>query len=110
MSISPEDRLWNQLFSRLDRIESKLDDKMSRGEFKEAKEELDERIDELERELEEIKKAAVSPNQVVSLIGDKLKDNDARLISNRDRLIRWSVAGASMATFSLLLYDRIHNG
>jgi predicted nucleic acid-binding Zn-ribbon protein len=108
MSVDPIQLIIKQL-DRIERqtekIQEKLDEKVDYRTFNELKN----RFDLIEREIEGITKAAVSPEQVNSLIGSKLEESDARLITARDRWIRWGVAAGTMATTGLLLYDRLRN-
>lgn len=110
MSTPAEDRMWAQLFARLDRIDNKLDGKITRIEFQEHKAEVTKRMDTLDAELENLAKAGVTPDQVGSLIQSKLKEADAQGLTRRDRWIRWGVAGTVISTFGLLMYDRIQGG
>jgi len=101
-----EERLWNRLWDELDTLAKKLDSKVDYRSFNEYKKEQNERIDKLEEELEEIKKAAVSPDQVSSMIGHKLQDAEARGITQRERLVRYGIAFLTFVSTALLLYDR----
>lgn len=101
-----EERLWNRLWAELDELAKKLDRKIDYRTFNEYKEEQNERMDKLEEELEEIKRAAVSPDQVSTMIGNKLQDADARGITQRERLVRYGIALLTFISTALLLYDR----
>ena len=103
-----EERLWDALRDQLNRIESKLDSKVNYRTFNDWKDEVNERIDEVESELRAIRDAAVSPEQVTKMVGDGLKDSEARGLTARDRYIRYGLAILSLGTFALLVYDRVH--
>ena len=114
-----EERLWRQLQSQLDRIENKLDGKVDYRSFDEFKDETNkqieavekenaERFDNIDGELAALHKAAITPDQVKTLVIDKLSEEDARVVGSRDRWVRYGVAGASIATFFLLIYDRFY--
>lgn len=107
MGMTPEDRLWQQLLRQLDRIEAKLDTKVNYHAFNEFKQEADERMDKMEADLQALKEAALTPDQVTNLIGSKLQESEARGITTRERVVRYLVALASLATFTLLLYETL---
>lgn len=101
-----EERLWRELFRRLDNIEGKLDDKVTYAIFESFKHDTTAQIGEIEQELRSIAIAAVSPDQVTTMIGDKLREANARGITNRERWMRYLVAVASVTTTAILIYDR----
>lgn len=103
----PEDRLWQQLFRRLDTIELKLDDRVSRTEFMEFKKEMTSRAERTQEDIEKLEHAAIRPDQVTNMIGDKLKESQARGVTQHERSVRYLVAAASLGTFGFLVYDNI---
>lgn len=103
---TPEERLWDSIRDQLTRIENKLDSKVDYRHFNEWKHEVNERVDRLDEELAAIRDAAVSPEQVSRMVGEGLKDSQARGLTARDRWIRYGLAALSLGTFVLLLYDR----
>jgi tetrahydromethanopterin S-methyltransferase subunit G len=103
MTTPAEERLWQQLFNRLDSIDRKLDTKVNYKAFDEYKQETNGRIDKLDKELELLHAAAISPDQVVQLIGQKMQESEARGISRNERVVRLGVAAASLGTFTILV-------
>lgn len=121
MSITPEDRLWQQLFDRLSRIENKLDRKIDVRDFqdhkrdtettiKEVANEFQEHIDDLTTKVDILARAAVTPEQVATWISEKLREADAQGLTRRDRWIRWTVALTVIVTFVLTVYDKVQQG
>lgn len=111
---TPEERQWEMLFRRLDRIENKQDKALTREEFKEFKDEVDEKIEEVEERQEKIqdnvdqlRTAAITPDQVSKMIGDGMNESEARGLTARDRYIRYSLFAISVATFVILLLNRL---
>jgi hypothetical protein len=102
-----EDRLWSRLWAELDAIKAKLDTKVSYIPFDEFKRETGSELKELREDIDQLKNAAITPDQITSLIGEKLQESQARGITARDRWIRWIVAGATLLTSALLIYDRL---
>lgn len=104
---TPEERQWQLLQRQLDRIEDKQDRMLTRTEFAEFKKENNEKIDQIEEDVQEIRQAAISPEQVTTMVGEGLKQSQARGLTNRDRYIRYGLAALSLATFILLVLDRV---
>lgn len=100
------DREWQLLQRQLDRIESKQDKMLTREEFREYKVETAERMGEMEEDIQEIKEAAVSPDQVSKMVGEGMREADARGWTQRDRIIRYGLAALSLGTFILLVIDK----
>ena len=112
-----EERLWNRLWNELDALNRKVDSKIDYRTFNQAKEDLEETIEEVKKEFNEkyeklddeltdLTRAAVSPDQVTTMIGQKLQESEARGITQRERLVRYGIALITAASFALLLYDR----
>lgn len=110
MPVDPTELMLRQL-DRIERaqerMETKLDDKVDYRTFNDFKDGMEERAQHLEEEIEKITEAAVSPDQVNTLIGTKMQESQARGITARDRWIRWAVAAGTITTTGLLLYDRV---
>lgn len=115
---SAEERLWNRLWNELDELNRKVDSKIDYRSFNLAKDdleesiaevrkELNEKVEKLDDELTDLTRAAVSPDQVTKMIGDKLQESEARGITQRERWIRYGIAFITAASFVLLLYDRL---
>jgi hypothetical protein len=98
--------MWDLLRDQLNRIEKKLDNKVDYRTFNEWKEEVSDRVDKLDEELEAIRQAAISPEQVTRMVGEGLKDSQARGLTAWDRRVRYGLAMLSLGTFLLLLFDR----
>lgn len=110
MTVDPLQLMLRQL-DRIERViermELKLDEKVDYRTFNDFKDAMEERTERLEEEIEKITIAAVSPDQVDSLIVKKMQESQARGITSRDRWIRWAVAGGTLITTALLIYDRV---
>jgi len=98
-----DDRTWDLLHRQLDRIETKLDNTVNYRYFNEWKEEVSERVDKVEEELAAIREAAVSPDQVTKMVGEGLKDSEARGLTAQDRRVRYGLALLSLGTFVIAL-------
>lgn len=106
---TPEDRQWNMLFQRLDRLEDKIDKKLSREEFNDFRRDTDNEMRELKSEVDDIKDAAITPDQIVTMIGDGLQKSEARGITGKDRNVRYGLAILSVGTFAILLIQTIRD-
>lgn len=110
MSIDPIQIIMQQL-DRIERAQErmngKLDDKVDFRTFDDFKQRTQEQMEHIDSQMDHLTKAAVTPDQVASLIGTKMQDAQARGITARDRWIRWVVAAATVLTSSLLIYDRL---
>lgn len=104
---TPEERQWDMLFRRLDRIESKQDLMVRRDEFKEFEQEVEHKIDRIESEVEEIKDAAISPSQITAMIGEGMQKSEARGWTTQDRRVRYGVATISLGTFLILVLQTL---
>jgi hypothetical protein len=110
MSVDPIDLMLRQLDRmerQQERIESKLDEKVDYRTFNDFKDRMEEQVERVEHDIEAITKAAVTPDQVNSLINTGMKDSQARGITARDRWIRWAVATGTLITTGLLISDRL---
>lgn len=111
MSIDPIQIILQQL-DRIERsqerMNQKLDDKVDFRTFDDFRERMEERVEHVDKQVEQLTQAAVSPDQVNSLIGNKLQESQARGITARDRWIRWTVAAMTILTAGLLLYEKIN--
>lgn len=112
MSVDPIQIIMQQL-DRIERAQErmnrKLDDKVDFRTFDEFKRRTDESMAHLENQMDELTKAAVTPDQVTTLIGSKMQESQARGITARDRWIRWIVAATTILTFGLLMLDRLQS-
>lgn len=104
---TPEDRLWQRLWQELDSIKTSLDTRVDYRTFAEYKKETNREIEKIREDIEELKDAAITPDQVTHMIGDGLQKSQARGLTARDRYIRYALAIVSIATFLLLVSDRI---
>lgn len=104
---TPEERQWQQLFRSLDRIEDNIKDKVDKDQLKEYKDDMDERMQRMENDLDALKHAALTPDQVSTMIGDGLRQSEARGLTTRDRWIRYGLAALSLGTFILLIVNRV---
>ena len=104
---TPEDRLWNRLWAELDELRRRLDRKIQKEQFNEYKEDIEERFERIEHDLDQLKKAALTPDQVTNMIGDGLKQSEARGITTRDRWMRYGLALLSLGTFIILIVNRV---
>ena len=102
------DREWQMLLRQLDRIEQKVDRKLDRTDFEQYKKDVHERTEQLEDDIGRIKEAAVSPDQVTTMVGEGMRQAEARGWTQRDRFIRYGLALLSVGTFVLLVLDRWH--
>lgn len=114
MTTPAEDRLWAQLFARLDNIDRKLETKVNYRDLEKLEKrvenlnnELESRLDRVDGELEVLQHAAISPDQVTHLISGKLQESEARGISKHERLVRYSVALVVGLTFAVTIYDKL---
>src|SRR5574339_579900 len=100
-----EERQWQQLFRELDWIKENIRDKVDKEQLREYKEEMDADMAEVKADLEELKHAALTPDQVTQMIGDGLRQSQARGLTQRDRWIRYGLALLSLGTFILLVIN-----
>lgn len=102
---TPEERLWNRLWQELDELRNRLDRKIQKEQFNEYKEDIEESLKEIREDIEELKKAALTPDQVTHMVGEGLKQSEARGLTQRDRWIRYGLACLSLGTFIILVYS-----
>lgn len=104
-----EDRMWQQLFRTLDRIENGMKDKVDKEVFKEFREEVDGRLEQIEGEVHALRNAAITPDQVGTMIGSKLQESDARGITSRERRGRYIALAITIGTFLLLAVEKLYD-
>lgn len=102
-----EERQWQQLFRSLDRIEDNIKEKVDKEQLAEYKDEMDERMEGMKKDLDALKHAALTPDQVTNMIGDGLRQSQARGLTARDRYIRYALAAVSLGTFIILIVNRL---
>lgn len=105
---TPEERQWQQLFRSLDRIEDNIKEKVDKDQLKEYKDDMDERMERMESDLDALKQAALTPDQVTTMIGDGLRQSEARGLTARDRYIRYGLAILSLGSFILIVFNAWH--
>ena len=95
---TPEERLWNRLWQELDGIKTKLDTKVNYRTFDEFKDETEEQLKEIRTQIDALNRAAITPDQVSTMIGQGLESSQARGVTKRERTVRYIVAAASVST------------
>lgn len=93
-----EERLWNRLWQELDSIRQKLDTKVNYRVFDEFREETQERFEKIQEQIDALNRAAITPDQVTTMIGQGLEKSQARGVTSRERWVRYIVAGTSILT------------
>lgn len=93
-----EERLWNRLWHELDQIRTKLDTKVNYRAFDEFKQETEEQLKEMREQIDTLNRAAITPDQVSTMIGQGLEKSQARGVTKRERTVRYIVAAASVLT------------
>jgi hypothetical protein len=76
---------------------------VSRGTFADYKTEQDERMDKMEAAIEALEHAAITPDQVSTMLAHGLEESQARGVTKRERQVRYLVAISSILTASLVV-------
>lgn len=105
---SAEERLWNRLWQELDSIKTKLDTKVNYRVFDEFKDETNERFERLQEQVDALNRAALTPDQVTTMIGQGMEKSQARGVTRRERTVRYIVAAASVATALVVVGTAIY--
>lgn len=104
-----EERLWNRLWQELDSLHQKLDTKVNYRVFDEFKDETQDRFEKLEAQIDTLNRAAITPDQVTTMIGQGLEKSQARGVTKRERTVRYIVAAASVTTALLVIGTAIYS-
>ena len=102
-----EERHWQLLVAQLDRMERKIERSLTREEFEAYKREVRDETEKISEDIEEIRAAAVSPDQVTRMVGEGLRESEARGITTTDRRVRYGLGILSVGTFAILLLTTI---
>lgn len=106
MSPDAESRLWGRLWQELDEINRKLDNRVDYRAFNEFKRDTQDELKELKEDIEQLSKAAITPDQVTTMIGTKLQESDARGVTTWERRTRYLIAITVAVTFVFQVWDR----
>jgi len=107
---SPEERQWNLLFQRLDRIEDRQEKRLTRDEFKEFEDDVEEQIERIQRDVLELRRTSITPDQITNMIGQSLQSSQARGLTQRDRYVRYGLALVSILSFAILVLQQFRGG